>query len=220
MVWHLRQPNRGMPTGPRIFGRASLRDSTRAWVSSLKWPCAVFCLGGRSVKYHHCVHNSIFIGFYRLCCNINTLGLVGRVFANGPGNRGSIPGRVMTKTIKLFLMPPYLTFNIIRYGSMVKWSNPGKEMHPLLHLGVVANEKGDILSSQQQSQTLPSLSLSLYIYIYIYIYICISVKYFVKFEIFELIQISCVLCLMTYQTSWIISTQSNPDRILVVLFNL
>ena len=37
--------------------------------------------------------------------------------------------------------PPCLTFSIIRYGSSVKWSNPGKGIVPSLHLVVVANEK-------------------------------------------------------------------------------
>ena len=31
------------------------------------------------------------------------IGLVGRVFANGPGNRGSIPGHVIPKTLKMVL---------------------------------------------------------------------------------------------------------------------
>ena len=46
------------------------------------------------------------------------------------GDLGSIPGRVIPKTQKWYLMPPYLTFSIIRYGSMVKWSNPGKGVSP------------------------------------------------------------------------------------------
>ena len=33
----------------------------------------------------------------------NTIGLVGRVFANGPGDLGSIPGRVIPKTQKMVL---------------------------------------------------------------------------------------------------------------------
>ena len=64
-----------------------------------------------------------------------------RVFANGPGDRGSILGRVMPKTQKRYLMLPYLTLSIIRYGSRVKWSNQGNGVAPL-HLGVVAIEKG------------------------------------------------------------------------------
>ena len=41
----------------------------------------------------------------------------GWVFANGPGDRGSIPGRVIPKTQKWYLMPPC----IIRYGSKITW---------------------------------------------------------------------------------------------------
>ena len=40
------------------------------------------------------------------------IGLMGRVFANGPGHQSSIPGRVILK--KWYLMPPCLTLSIIR----------------------------------------------------------------------------------------------------------
>ena len=43
---------------------------------------------------------------------------------------GSIPGRVIPKTQKWYLMPPCLTLSIIRYRSRVKWSNPGKGIAP------------------------------------------------------------------------------------------
>ena len=54
--------------------------------------------------------------------------LVGRVFANGPGDLGSIPGWVIPKTFKKkwYLLPLCLTLSNIRYISRVKWSNPGK----------------------------------------------------------------------------------------------
>ena len=65
-----------------------------------------------------------------------------RVFTNGPGDRGLIPGRVIPKTLKLYLMPPCLALSIIRYVSRVKWSNPGNGVALSLHLGVVAIEKG------------------------------------------------------------------------------
>ena len=52
--------------------------------------------------------------------------LVGRVFANGPGDLGSIPGRVIPKT----LIPLCLTLSNIRYVSRVKWWNPGKGVAP------------------------------------------------------------------------------------------
>ena len=52
------------------------------------------------------------------------------MFANRLGDLGSIPGRVIPKTQKWYLMPPCLTLSIIRYGSRVKWSNPGKGVAP------------------------------------------------------------------------------------------
>ena len=53
------------------------------------------------------------------------------VFVNGPGDLGSIPGQVIPKTqILRYLMPPFLTLSIIRYGSRVKRGNPGKGVAP------------------------------------------------------------------------------------------
>ena len=37
-----------------------------------------------------------------------------RVLANGPGDRNSIPGRVIPKTQKWYLMLPFLTLSNIR----------------------------------------------------------------------------------------------------------
>ena len=44
--------------------------------------------------------------------------LVGRVFANGPGDLGSIPGRVIPKTLKMLLDTPLL--NIQQYKVRIK----------------------------------------------------------------------------------------------------
>ena len=49
-----------------------------------------------------------------------------RVFTNGPGDLGSLPGRVIQKTQKWYLMPPCLTLSFIRYEWRVKRINPGK----------------------------------------------------------------------------------------------
>ena len=51
---------------------------------------------------------------------------MGRVFANGPGDLGSLSGRVIQKLKKWYLLPPCLTLSYIRYVSRVKWSNPEK----------------------------------------------------------------------------------------------
>ena len=70
-------------------------------------------------------------------------GLVGGVFANDPGDLGSIPGRVIAKTLKMVLETFLL--NTQQYKVHIKgkveqcWD---KEYCPPLHLGVVAIEKG------------------------------------------------------------------------------
>ena len=87
--------------------------------------------------------------------------LVGSMFTNNLGRHGSIPGRVILKTQKWYLMLPRLSLIIRRYGSRVKWSNPGK--------GVVSSP-----SPQYSSYWKGSLWVTLYngcqIYLDIYIY--------------------------------------------------
>ena len=59
------------------------------------------------------------------------IGQVGRVFANGPGDLGSISQVVSyERLLKWYLIPPYFTLSIISYISRVKWSNPGKGVAP------------------------------------------------------------------------------------------
>ena len=55
------------------------------------------------------------------------IGIMVRVFANGLGDLGSIPGQVIPKTQK---MAPCLTLSILKYRSKENWSNPGKEVVP------------------------------------------------------------------------------------------
>ena len=46
----------------------------------------------------------MFVPIYMLSSIPNQLiGLEGRVFANGPGDQGSVPGRVIPKTLKIVL---------------------------------------------------------------------------------------------------------------------
>ena len=52
-----------------------------------------------------------------------------RVFASRPGDHGSISGPVIPKTQKMVL-DAVLTLSIIRWGSRVKWSNPGNGVAP------------------------------------------------------------------------------------------
>ena len=121
--------------------------------------------------------------------------------------------RVFASHKKWYLMPPCLTFSIIRYGSKVSGALQGKKSYPLLHLSVVAIEKEDFRSpattvSQhtyiytKQSHDLDlSLVLSLVLLIYIYIYI----------YMFEFL---CILDMRSHvqamkETSWLIVARLN-----------
>ena len=64
----------------------------------------------------------------------NGYGLVGRVFANGPGDRGSIPGRVIPKTLKMVLD-----------DSLIKM--------------VLDNTQGKVEQSRERSSALPYTSV-------------------------------------------------------------
>ena len=66
-----------------------------------------------------------------------------RVFANGPGDLGSIPGRVIPKTLKMELDTTLLNTQHykVRFKGKVEQSWEWSSALPL-HLGVVAIEKG------------------------------------------------------------------------------
>ena len=66
---------------------------------------------------------------------------------------------------KWYLMPPCLTLSIIRYGSRVKWSNPGKGVVPSPTPRCSSYRKGSLRVTLDYVR-----QLYLYIYIYIYIY--------------------------------------------------
>ena len=68
---------------------------------------------------------------------------IGRVFANGPRDWGSFPGRVIPKTQKWYLIPPCLKLSIIWYVSRVKWSNPGNGVAPSPTMWCSSYRKGN-----------------------------------------------------------------------------
>ena len=83
------------------------------------------------------------------------------VFANDPGDQGSVPGRVKLKTQKIVL--DGFLFNIQHYKVWIKGKrgNPGKELLLLLDFGVLAIE------NEAFSSHLSTVG-QLIIYIYIY----------------------------------------------------
>ena len=65
-----------------------------------------------------------------------------RVFANGPGDLGSIPSQVIPKTQKMVLDASLLNTQQYKVGIKGKVEQSGKGVAPSLHLGVVAIKKG------------------------------------------------------------------------------
>ena len=60
-----------------------------------------------------------------------TIGLVDRVFANGPVDQGSISGWVIPKTQKnMVLDTALLNTQYYKVLSRVKWNNPGRGVAP------------------------------------------------------------------------------------------
>ena len=57
----------------------------------------------------------------------HAIGLMSRVFGIGPGDGVQSQVESYQRPQKWYLMPPCLTLSIIRYGSRVKWTYPGKE---------------------------------------------------------------------------------------------
>ena len=119
------------------------------------------------------------------------------MFDNGPGDLGSVSGHVIPKTLKWYLIPPYLTLSNMRFLSRVKWSNPGNESRPPRHLDVVAIEKGAfwLPSTTVANFTLLSVTGCSYWNIYwFWYYKCISpVSYFFNdSQIFIYLQTSTV----------------------------
>ena len=87
------------------------------------------------------------------------------VFANGPGDRDSIPGWVMPKTQKVVLDASLINTQHYKVQIKSKWSYTGKGERLLQYLGVLAIEKGAF------GLPLTMVGQLIYIYIYIYIYI-------------------------------------------------
>ena len=70
------------------------------------------------------------------------IGLMGRVFTNGLQDQVSIPGQVIAKTHKTLLDTNLLNSQHHKIWIKGKRAIQEKEKHPLLHLSVVAIEKG------------------------------------------------------------------------------
>ena len=97
---------------------------------------------------------------------------MGRLFANGPGDQGSIPGWVIPKTFKMVLNTSLLNtqHHKVHIEGKMEQSRGMSSALPL-HLGVVAFEKGAFRSSTTKYRQLYFFTYIIHVYIYIYIYI-------------------------------------------------
>ena len=77
-----------------------------------------------------CVHLEVLLDCFSIKVRVLDIcvGLMSRVFANGPGDRDSIPGRVIPKTRKMVLDATLLnTQYYIKFGSRVSGAIQEKE---------------------------------------------------------------------------------------------
>ena len=81
---------------------------------------------------------------------------------------------------KWYLMPPCLTLSIIRYGSRVKWSNPGKGVAPFPTPWCSSYRKGSLRVTLDYGRQLHFF----YLYIYIYMCVCVCVSEISWFALF------------------------------------
>ena len=100
------------------------------------------------------------------------ISLVGRVFANGPGDLGLIPGRVIPKTLKMVLDTalPYK----VRIKGKVEQSRERSSALPytLIH-GVVAIEKGAFWSSSTTVANFTYFTNVQNLVLQIFVYVCV-----------------------------------------------
>ena len=97
---------------------------------------------------------------------MNSISLVLRVFANGLGNLGSIPGWVIPKTQKMVLDASLLNtqYNKVWIKGKVEQSRE-RSSALSLHLGIVAIEKGTFRS--------PSTKVANFIYLFVNLAMCL-----------------------------------------------
>ena len=72
------------------------------------------------------------------------IGIMVRVLANGPGDQGSIPGRVMPKTLKMVLDAALLNTQYYKVWVKIKWSNSGKGVAPFPTPWCSSYQKGSL----------------------------------------------------------------------------
>ena len=125
--------------------------------------CVCVCVQDRQIdERHYCIRYLSYTFIYTYITGSLASGV--ECSPNGPGDRGSIPGRVIPKTLKQYLILPCLTLSNIRYVSRVKWCNPGKGAAPSPTPQCSSYWKGSLQVALNNGRQLYLLYLHFYIH--------------------------------------------------------
>ena len=94
------------------------------------------------------------------------IGMMVRVFANGQGDLGSIPGRVIPKTQKMILDASLLNTQQYKVGIKGKVEQSRERSNVPLHIGVAAMEKGAFESPSTTAANFTYLLLRMFPIVY------------------------------------------------------
>ena len=106
-----------------------------------------------------------------------TIGMMVRIFAKGPGNRGSIPGRIIVRTQNMVLDASLLSTQHYKVRIKGKLRNPRKREAPSSTTRCCRYVKRKPLGRPE----LQSANIYIYIYIYTHMYI---INILLVFELF------------------------------------
>ena len=93
---------------------------------------------------------------------------------------------------KWYLMPPCLTLSIIRYGSRVKWSNPGKGVASSPTPRCSSYRKGSLRVTLDYGRQLYNLYIYV-LYVNLYVFPCVSI-YFIHICTYVYIHANASVC--------------------------
>ena len=111
----------------------------------------IFTMFNQIIYYFYYIKNKdiLFINLYNylFCIVYRAIGLISRVFTNGPGIQSSIPGQVIRKTNKMVLDYAFECKNgtwlcLWVYAFECKTQHYKVKWHPPQHLSEVANKEG------------------------------------------------------------------------------
>ena len=124
------------------------------------------------------------------------MGIMFAVFNNGLWDRGLILGWVIPKIQKCYMIPPCLTFSIIKHGSRVSGAIQRKWVAPFPTPQCRSYKKRNLQVTIDYGRS-TYLTLSIYLSIYIYIY---KLLFFIAFQFyiffFTLVVISSENCFL------------------------